>query len=164
MSTLKFTAKIVATEKMDAAFVTVPFDIKKEWNRVGHIKIKAWFDGLLYRGLIAKMRKNDSTYFLILVQKVRKEIGKQPGDLVEVVLEQDFEERNVEVPVILKSQFQKNPEAELYFNSLAHSHRKEYVNYINDAKKIETQERRAVKTIEMLSNGWKNPSIKKTTN
>ena len=37
-----------------------------------------------------------------------------------------------------------------YFNRLPPSHQKEYLNWINEAKKPETQEKRIRKMIEML--------------
>lgn len=37
-----------------------------------------------------------------------------------------------------------------YFNSLAISHQKEYLNWINEAKKPETRIKRIYKMIEML--------------
>jgi uncharacterized protein YdeI (YjbR/CyaY-like superfamily) len=37
-----------------------------------------------------------------------------------------------------------------YFNSLPPSHQKEYLIWINEAKKSETQANRILKTIEML--------------
>lgn len=43
---------------------------------------------------------------------------------------------------------------ELYYKQ-SYTHRKEYVNWINEAKKIETRNRRIVKAIEMLQNGNK---------
>ncbi len=43
---------------------------------------------------------------------------------------------------------------ELYYKQ-SYTHRKEYVNWISEAKKIETRNRRIVKAIEMLQNGNK---------
>lgn len=43
---------------------------------------------------------------------------------------------------------------ELYYKQ-SYTHRKEYVNWINEAKKLETRNRRIVKAIEMLQNGNK---------
>ena len=45
-----------------------------------------------------------------------------------------------------------------YFNSLAYTHRKEYVEWILSAKKRETRNQRIQKMAEMLEKKWKNPS------
>jgi len=47
-----------------------------------------------------------------------------------------------------------------YFNSLAYSHKKEYVLWILIAKQDKTRQARLEKTVNMLSLGKKNPSDK----
>ena len=44
------------------------------------------------------------------------------------------------------------------FNALSYTNRKEYVQWIVDAKREETRKARLVKTIAMLTEGRKNPS------
>lgn len=45
-----------------------------------------------------------------------------------------------------------------HFNSLAFTHKKEYVEWIVSAKKEETRKQRIKQMIEMLEKKWKNPS------
>jgi len=45
----------------------------------------------------------------------------------------------------------KDKAAKAYFEGLAPSHRREYANYIAEAKQVATRERRLVKTMEMLA-------------
>ncbi len=53
----------------------------------------------------------------------------------------------------------KNKKALLdYFNSLAFSHKKEYIEWIVSAKKEETRKQRIQKMMEMLEKKWKNPT------
>ncbi len=68
-------------------------------------------------------------------------------------LEFDTETRIMEVPEDFKSILKEFPTQEAFFENLSFTHQKEYVNWINDAKKQETRERRIVKTIEMLREG-----------
>lgn len=58
-------------------------------------------------------------------------------------------------PKDLQKELDANPEAQTFFDSLAFSHRREYVGWIHDAKKEETRERRVKKTIELLLEGKK---------
>jgi hypothetical protein len=58
-------------------------------------------------------------------------------------------------PKDLKERFKDNPVAEKNFNSFAESHKKEYINWIEEAKRPETRERRIAKTIEALNEGKK---------
>lgn len=55
----------------------------------------------------------------------------------------------------LKQQLTRHPKALAFFESLAFSHKREYVGWIEDAKKGETRDRRINKTIELLLEGKK---------
>jgi agmatine/peptidylarginine deiminase len=72
----------------------------------------------------------------------------------------DREKRVVTAPKDLRKLLAKNAKARAHFDTLAFSHRKEYVVWIVEAKKPETREARLVRTIEMLSKRRKNPSDK----
>ena len=56
------------------------------------------------------------------------------------------------IPAILNNILTKNKKAFEKFSLLSPSHQKEYINYITEAKKEETQIRRAEKVLEMLLN------------
>lgn len=73
----------------------------------------------------------------------------------------DKEKKIVKTPPDLQSELQKNKKALEYFNSLAYSHKKEYVLWIIEAKKEETRIARIKKMIEKLNSGLKNPTDKK---
>jgi bacteriocin resistance YdeI/OmpD-like protein len=72
----------------------------------------------------------------------------------------DREKRSVSAPKDLQKLLAKNAKARATFEGLSFTHRKEYVVWIVEAKKLETREARLTKTIEMLSKGKKNPSDK----
>jgi uncharacterized protein YdeI (YjbR/CyaY-like superfamily) len=59
---------------------------------------------------------------------------------------------SVGLPKILKILLDNNKNANDCFLKMSPSHQKEYINYINEAKKIETQMRRAEKVLEMILN------------
>lgn len=56
----------------------------------------------------------------------------------------------VVIPTILSKALAGDPVAKDYFNSLPPSHKREYIGYIIEAKKPETQARRVHKTVAML--------------
>ena len=70
----------------------------------------------------------------------------------------DSKTKTIVIPEDLKSAFKKHKEEEVYFNSLAFSHKREYIEWIVTAKKEETRAARIKGTIERLSSGWKNPA------
>lgn len=72
----------------------------------------------------------------------------------------DFEKRLVVAPVELERLFTKHAEAKEFFTSLSFTNQKEYVTWIQGAKKEETRQRRLETALEKLLAGKKNPSEK----
>lgn len=68
----------------------------------------------------------------------------------------DYKSRTVIVPDELQALFNTNKTAAGFFNSLAFTHRREYVEWIVSAKKNETKQMRLETTIEKLTAGKKN--------
>ena len=75
------------------------------------------------------------------------------SDKVKITIEADTEPRIIEVPKDLTDELKKDKDAKSLFDKLAYSHTKEYVKWIQDAKKDETRQARIVKTIEMVKQG-----------
>ena len=72
----------------------------------------------------------------------------------------DFEKRLVVPPAELGSMFLKHKEAQQCFTSLSFSNQKEYVSWIEAAKKEDTRKRRLENALEKLLAGKKNPTEK----
>jgi len=72
----------------------------------------------------------------------------------------DVDLKKVTAPADLASLLNAHLKAEQFFNSLAYSHKKEYVLWILTAKQAQTRESRLQKTIDMLLAGKKNPTMK----
>lgn len=66
--------------------------------------------------------------------------------------------KEVRLPADMAAALELNKSLYTFFQSLAYSHRKEYVEWVVDAKKEETRKRRIAGTIERLAKGWKNPA------
>ncbi|WP_410514373.1 YdeI/OmpD-associated family protein [Paenibacillus sp. BR2-3] len=60
----------------------------------------------------------------------------------------------------LQEQLENNEDAKAVFERLAPSHRKAYINWIEEAKREETRTSRLENTVEKLRLGRKNPSDK----
>jgi uncharacterized protein YdeI (YjbR/CyaY-like superfamily) len=71
-----------------------------------------------------------------------------------------------QVPTELAAALRKNPQAQTVFKGFSPSHRREYVQWISEAKSEATRNRRLEKTIEQLVEGkphnWKYQRPKKT--
>ncbi|MFY7844865.1 DUF1905 domain-containing protein [Chryseobacterium gambrini] len=151
---VQFKAVIKQNGEMNAAFVEFPFSTEEIFGKKGQVKIKAVFDDKVeYRGSLAKMKSE--CHILGLTQEIRKQIGKSFGDEVSVSLTEDKEERIVEIAEDIVLLFNENPDAKVLFDKMSYTHRKEYIRWIEEAKKPETRENRKVKMIRMILDGKK---------
>jgi len=134
------------------AFVEVPFDVEAAFGSKKP-KVKALIDGVPYRGTLVRM--GTECHLLLILKSIRAQIGKTFGDTVKISVEPDTAPRLVEVPAELKKLFKTEKEAKASFEKLSYSHQREYVQWINEAKRDETRQARLLKTIEMLKKGRK---------
>lgn len=149
-----FKATILQSGNINAAYVEFPFSVQELFGKKGQVKIKAVFDGKVeYRGSLAKMKSD--CHILGLTQDIRKQLGKSFGDEVEVELWEDLEERKVSIPEDVHQLFNSNEEAQQIFEKLSYTHQKEYIRWIEDAKKQETRDQRKEKMMRMLIEGKK---------
>ncbi|SOD74759.1 uncharacterized protein DUF1905 [Jatrophihabitans sp. GAS493] len=92
--------------------------------------------------------------FLIPVSaEVRKSAGIAAGDELEVEVELDTQVRTLEVPDDLAAGLAEDPVAAEFFAGLSLSRRRGYVDWILQAKKEETRQRRVAQAVSMLREG-----------
>ena len=132
----------------------IPFDVKAEWGQA-RAPVVATINGHTFRSTVAVY---GGRYLLGLNREMREAAGVAAGDRVAVDLELDTAERTVEPPAELRTAFADDPELGAVFAKLSYTHRKEYVHWIEEAKKEETRRARAAKAVEMLQEGIKTPS------
>jgi hypothetical protein len=134
------------------AFVEVPFDVEKAFG-AKKPKVKAIIEGVPYRGLLTRM--GGPNHILIILKGIREQIGRTFGDEVKITVELDAEPRVIDIPKDLMKELKKDKNAKAFFDKLSYTHRREYVMWINEAKRDETRQKRILKTIEMLKKGRK---------
>ena len=132
------------------AFVEIPFDVEKEFGSK-RPKVKAMIEGVPYRGTLVRM--GSEHHMLLILKGIREQIGKTFGDEIKVIVEPDAEPRLIEIPKDLSKEFKKDKQAKAIFDKLSYTHRREYVRWIEEAKRAETRQTRIIKTIEMLKKG-----------
>lgn len=85
----EFEAEIKKVPDLDGAYVEFPYDVREEFG-MGRVKVHAHFDGEPYDGSIVNMGINNADgsicYIIGLRKDIRAKIGKQPGDLVKVLI------------------------------------------------------------------------------
>lgn len=129
-------------------FVRVPFDVEKVFGKK-RVPINATIDGEPYRGTLVRMGLPE--HCLGVLKAIREKIGKQIGDEVAITLSEDVEERKVAVPADLSAALRRAKEARAFFDTLSYTHQREYVQWIEDAKKDETRKTRVARAVELLS-------------
>ena len=101
MKTYKFNARIEsASVGSGGACIYFPYDVETEFGTKGRVPVKATFDGIPYTGSMVKY--GAPQHMLGILKGIREQIGKGPGDMVEVTIQKDDAERIVEVPVELE--------------------------------------------------------------
>jgi len=138
---------IIQCADRGGAFVTVPFDVEQAFGKK-RVKVKATIDGEPYRGTLVRMGGPD--HILGVLKEIRDRIGKGPGDEVEVTLQEDTEPRVIELPADLQEALKSRPKAAEFFQQLSYTHQREYVRWIEEAKRGQTRRKRIVRAVEML--------------
>jgi hypothetical protein len=128
------------------ALVAVPPDVVDALGGGGRIPVVATFDGVAYRGSVVSM---GGRKVIGVLKAIREQVGKHPGDTVAVTLERDTAERTVEVPDDLAAALAAAGRADA-FAALGYSHRREYVQWIAEAKRPETRARRVAQTVDRV--------------
>ena len=153
MKTYKFTARIESGGG-GGAYVLFPHDVQAEFGTKGRVPVKATFDGAAYTGTMIKY--GHPLHMLPILKAIREQIGKQPGDAVEVEVQRDVAERVLDVPEDL-CRLLKKEKLFAVFEKLSYTNRREYCRWITEAKRAETRSKRLEKAAEMLRAGVKTP-------
>ena len=152
MKRQEFEVTLLKPPDIDGAYFIVPFNVPEVYGTKAHVKVRGTIDGFPYRGLIANMGEG---HCMVVKKEIRQVIGKSAGDTVKVVMDIDTEPRIVEVPEDFQQVLNNNPKAKEIFDTFSYTHKKEYVQWIEGAKKQETRENRIKKAIEQIGGGKK---------
>jgi len=153
MKIYKFKAKIEAGIGGGAG-VIFPYSVEQEFGAGARVPVRSTIDGVPYAGSLVKC--GDAGHMLGVLKSIREQIGKDPGDTVEVVVWKDEAERTVEVPEAFAQRMKQEGLLPL-FERLSYTHRKEYCRWLTEAKKEVTRQMRLEKGIEMLRKGLRTP-------
>ena len=139
---------------MGGSFVFFPYDTDKEFGTKGKVPIKATMDGIPYTGSL--MKYGFPQHMLHVPKAIREQASKGLGEILDVVVWRDEDERKLEVPAAF-AQVMKKEGLLPFFESLSYTHRKEYCRWVSEAKKEETRAKRLEKAVAMLRDKVKTP-------
>jgi len=147
-----FNIRVKKTPMGNSALIEVPFDVEKAFGKK-RVKVRCLIDGVEFRSSIMRMGVCGPRHVMILNKQIRESIGKDIGDSVHVVMEEDTKPRIVAVPTDVKAALAGKAKIKEIFDRLSYTHQKEYVTWIDSAKKAETRQARIGKMIKMLAQG-----------
>ena len=131
----------------------LPFDPKEELGQA-RAPVRVTIGGFTFRTTVAVYGGRA----LIGVNRANREAaGVAAGDRVTVELELDAAPREVELPSDLAAALDAEPRLRAFFDGLSFTHRREYAEWVTDAKREETRRRRVARAVEMLRDGIRTP-------
>ena len=131
----------------------VPLDVRALWGEA-RPPVRGTVNGVPFRSRLAVY---GGETMLGLTNAFRASAGIAEGDEVEVVMERDDAPREVEVPPALQAALDGDAVARAAYEKLSFTHRREYADWIAQAKQEKTRSRRLGRAIEMLRDGVKTP-------
>jgi len=149
---LRFQAKIQGKEAGVVAAIAPPVDVIEYFATRARVPVRGTINGFPFRSSLMPM---GGCHMMPVNKTLCQGACVMPGDIVDVVMERDAEERTVEAPPELKKELAKSKAAQKRWNELAFTHKKEMANSISSAKQDETRKRRLAKVMEVLNSGAK---------
>jgi hypothetical protein len=113
-------------------------------------KVTVTLNGYSYRTTVARM---GGRFLVPLAAEHRAAAGVSAGDRLDVGIDLDTAPREVTVPDDLAAALGGNGPAQALFDTLSYTHRKEWVRWVEDAKKPETRASRIERTVTDLASG-----------
>src|SRR5262245_1458558 len=148
MASTQFSAELERVGKTSAR-LRVPVDLKEIYGRA-RPPLEVTIGGHTWRTTPGVY---GGVAYIGLNKDVRAAAGVDAGDDVRVTLELDTEPRTVDVPEDLRAALAADPAADAAFARLSFTHRREYVEWVEEAKRLETRARRIAGTVEGVRQG-----------
>lgn len=144
---MRFHATIERFDKT-ATGLRVPADVVASLSDRKRPPVRVTIGPHTYRSTVAVY---GDEFFLPLNAENRAKSGVAAGDEVDVDIAFDPEPREVTVAPDLTAALDGDAAARRFFDGLSYSHRREYVEWIEEATRPETRQRRIAKAVTMLS-------------
>ena len=149
MKKYEFDATLIRPEGVGTwTYFDIPLDILKLFGAKGQVRVRGTINGQPFR--TSARPHGDGRHYIVVNRSIRDSICVTPGDVVQVVMERDTAPRTVEIPTDFADALAAKEKQRQVFEALSYSHKKEFVEWIESAKKEENRQRRIEKSLEML--------------
>lgn len=144
---MTFSAEVLSMGQGGGHALVVPKEVAAVFTSKRPL-VLAHVNGVEYRSRLAVY--GGQSYLGLRKDLLRRlEVGV--GDVVEVELVEDHQERVVAEPPELTAALAEHPAAKAAYEQLPYSHRTEYARWIEEGKKPETRADRVARTIRRLT-------------
>ena len=150
---MKFTGTLTEANDAGGRFVECPFDARTEFGQA-RPPVVGTVNGTAFR---SRLMVYGGKSYLGFTKAVRAAAGIEVGEVLDIELELDTLPPEVGRARRARSALADDGPARAAFDALAFTHRKEYAQWVAEAKRPETKTRRVAKTLEMLHAGVKHP-------
>jgi hypothetical protein len=145
----RFTATI---EKSGTrTFIALPFNPNDVWGVKARHHIRGSINGMVFRGSLGS---DGNQYFLLLGAAWRRDNHLEAGAAVEVELWPEGPQAET-MAADISAALDQQPAARAFFEALATFYRKNYLRWIEGAKRPETRAARIAEMLELLLAGKK---------
>jgi hypothetical protein len=149
MGAVRFTATLEDSGRGGGRWLVVPVDARAAFGEA-RPPVRGTLNGTPFRGRLAVY---GGVTVLGLRREIREAAGIDLGDAVAVELERDDAPRELQLPAELAAVLASGPELRALFDALAFTHRREYAEWVGEAKRQATRDDRAQKAAQMLRDG-----------
>lgn len=144
----RFRAELIKDENSTATAIEIPFDVQQVFGTRARVPVRGTINGFPYRTSIMPM---GGKHWMVINRQLREGAKAKAGDRISVVMERDDQPRTVETPADFARALKTSRAAQAAWDKSSYTHRKEYVQAIEEAKRPETRARRIEKAISELT-------------
>jgi hypothetical protein len=147
VSTQRF--KTVVTQSGTRALIVLPFDPNEAWGAKDRHYVAGSINGCRFRG---RLESNGREFFLPLGPAWRQSAGIRAGSKVDVALSPEGPQSDA-LAADITAALEAEPAAKAFFDGLASFYRKNFVRWIEGAKRPETRSARVAEMVTLLKAG-----------
>lgn len=149
---LAFKTRLESMGEGDAWTVfRMPFSVEEVFGTRARVPVKGTINGFPFRSSLFPM--GEGRHFMMVNKEMWEGAKIQEGRAVQVVLQKDTDVRTVKVPRDLKTALFQNKTARNLFEKLSYIHKKEFIRWVESAKRPETRARRIRSAVTMITQG-----------
>ena len=139
----------------DCLCLYLPKSAGRKIGTRGHVPVTGTLNGVPIRASLSPTSRGQ--HMMLINKQMQKASGVTDGDCVSLVLTIDHIPRAVIIPSDLEKMLKESELLRRTFIRMRDSHKKEWVDWINSAKKPETRARRISKIIVELATKKRKP-------